>query len=155
MTSTLRAELQQRRPFSSLEQEATLNIARTEAALREPLEEVLKGAGVSLTQYNVLRILRGAGPEGLTRNEIGDRLINRMPDVTRLLDRMEEAGWVSRVREMEDRRCVATHLTRSGRTLVDSLDGPVQEEHERRLGHLTRTQLRSLIELLALAREKS
>ncbi len=155
MTPTLRTELQQRKPFSSLEQEATLSIARTEAALREPLEELLKGSGVSLTQYNVLRILRGAGPEGLTRNEIGDRLINRMPDVTRLLDRMEEAGWVSRVREMEDRRCVATHLTRSGRTLVDSLDVPVQEEHERRLGHLTRTQLRSLIELLALAREKS
>ena len=65
MTSILRAELQQRKPFNSLEQEATLNIARTEAALREPLEELLKGAGVSLTQYNVLRILRGAGPEGL------------------------------------------------------------------------------------------
>ena len=155
MTPTLRTELQQRKPFSSLEQEASLSIARTEAALREPLEELLKGAGVSLTQYNVLRILRGAGPEGLTRNEISDRLINRMPDVTRLLDRMEEAGWVSRVREMEDRRCVATHLTRSGRTLVDSLDVPVQDEHERRLGHLTRTQLRSLIELLALAREKA
>jgi DNA-binding MarR family transcriptional regulator len=154
MTSTLRAELQQRKPFSSLEQEASLNIARTEAALREPLEELLKGAGVSLTQYNVLRILRGAGPEGLTRNEIRDRLINRMPDVTRLLDRMEEAGWVSRVREVEDRRCVATHLTRSGRSLVDSLDAPVQEEHARRLGHMTKTQLRTLIDLLSVAREK-
>lgn len=155
MTSTLRAELQQRKPFSSLEQEATLNIARTEAALREPLEELLKAAGVSLTQYNVLRILRGAGPEGLTRNEIRDRLINRMPDVTRLLDRMEDAGWVSRVRETEDRRCVATHLTRSGRSLVDSLDAPVQEEHRLRLSHMTRTQLRSLIDLLSLARQKT
>jgi len=155
MTLTLRAELQQRKPFNSLEQEATLNIARTEAALREPLEEVLKGAGVSLTQYNVLRILRGAGPEGLTRNEIRDRLINRMPDVTRLLDRMEDAGWVSRVREVDDRRCVATHLTRSGRSLVDSLDAPVQEEHARRLGHLTKTQLRTLIDLLSLARGKA
>jgi len=155
MTLTLRAELQQRKPFNSLEQEATLNIARTEAALREPLEEVLKGAGVSLTQYNVLRILRGAGPEGLTRNEIRDRLINRMPDVTRLLDRMEDAGWVSRVREVDDRRCVATHLTRSGRSLVDSLDAPVQEEHARRLGHMTKTQLRTLIDLLSLARGKA
>jgi DNA-binding MarR family transcriptional regulator len=155
MTSSLRAELQQRKPFSNLEQEATLNIARTEAALREPLEELLKGSGISLTQYNVLRILRGAGPEGLTRNEIRDRLINRMPDVTRLLDRMEEAGWVSRVREMEDRRCVATHLTRSGKSLVDSLDVPVQEEHARRLSHMTRTQLRTLIDLLTLAREKA
>lgn len=155
MTASLRAELRQRKLFSSLEQEATLSIARTEAALREPLEELLKGAGVSLAQYNVLRILRGAGPEGLTRNEIRGRLINRMPDVTRLLDRMEEAGWVSRVRETEDRRCVATHLTRSGRSLVDSLDAPVQEEHIRRLGHMTRTQLRTLIELLSLAREKA
>ena len=155
MTTTLRAELQQRKPFSSLEQEATLSIARTEAALREPMEELLKGADVSLTQYNVLRILRGAGPEGLTRNEIRDRLISRMPDVTRLLDRMEDAGWVSRVRETADRRCVATHLTRAGRTLVDSLDAPVQQEHERRLGHMTRTQLRTLIDLLSLAREKA
>jgi len=155
MAATLRAELQQRKPFNSLEQEATLNIARTEAALREPLEELLKGAGVSLAQYNVLRILRGAGPEGLTRNEIRDRLINRMPDVTRLLDRMEEAGWVSRVRETEDRRCVATHLTRSGRSLVDSLDAPVQDEHARRLSHMTRTQLRTLIDLLSIAREKA
>jgi DNA-binding MarR family transcriptional regulator len=154
MTPTLRSELQQRKPFTSLEQEATLSIARTEAAIREPIEELLKEAGVSLTQYNVLRILRGAGPEGLTRNEIRDRLINRMPDVTRHLDRMEEAGWVSRVREVEDRRCVATHLTRSGRALVDSLDAPVDGEHIRRLGHMTRTQLRTLIELLAIAREK-
>jgi DNA-binding MarR family transcriptional regulator len=155
MPSNLKSELQQRKPFSGLEQEATLSIARTEAALRQPLEELLKGAGVSLTQYNVLRILRGAGPEGLTRNEIRDRLINRMPDVTRLLDRMEDAGWVTRARETEDRRCVATHLSRSGRALVDSLDAPVQEEHVRRLSHMTRTQLRTLIDLLALARERS
>src|SRR5688572_3331808 len=155
MTVSLRSELQQRKAFSSLEQEATLSIARTEAALREPLEELLGAAGVSLTQYNVLRILRGAGPEGLTRNEIRDRLINRMPDVTRLLDRMEDAGWVSRVRETEDRRCVATHLTRSGRSLVDSLDAPVQDEHARRLSHMTRTQLRTLIDLLSIAREKA
>lgn len=155
MTPGLRSELQQRKPFSSLEQEATLSIARTEAALRQPLEELLAGSGVSLAQYNVLRVLRGAGPEGLTRNEIRDRLINRMPDVTRLLDRMEDAGWVSRVRETEDRRCVATHLTRSGRALVDALDDPVQEEHSRRLGHMTKTQLRTLIDLLAIAREKA
>ena len=155
MTPTLRNELQQRRPFGSLEQEATLSIARTEAALREPMEELLKASGVSLTQYNVLRILRGAGPEGLTRNEIRDRLINRMPDVTRLLDRMEEAGWVNRNRETDDRRCVATHLTRSGRSLVDSLDVPVQEEHSRRLSHMTKAQLKTLIDLLSVAREQA
>ena len=155
MTPSLRTELQQHKPFSSLEQEAFLSIGRTEAALCDALEELLKGAGVSLTQYNVLRILRGAGPEGLTRNEIRDRLVNRMPDVTRLLDRMEDAGWVSRVRGTEDRRCVATHLTKSGRSLVDSLDAPVNEEHSRRLGHMTRTQLRTLIDLLSIARQNA
>ena len=155
MTPTLRAELQQRKPFSSLEQEAFLSIGRTEAALCDALEEVLKAADVSLTQYNVLRILRGAGSEGLCRNEIRDRLVNRMPDVTRLLDRMEEAGWVSRVRGTDDRRMVSTHLTRAGRALVDSLDAPVADEHQRRLGHMTRTQLRTLIDLLSVARQKA
>src|SRR5687768_15968818 len=125
MPSTLRSELQQRKPFSGLEQEATLSIARTEATLREPLEELLKGAGVSLTQYNVLSILRGAGPEGLTRNEIRDRLLNRMHDLTRLMDWMEHVTWVSRARETEDRRRVATDLRRSRRTRVDSRYAPV------------------------------
>jgi DNA-binding MarR family transcriptional regulator len=155
MTSTLRSDLQQKKPFTSLEQEAFLSIGRTEAALCDALEVVLKASGVSITQYNVLRILRGAGSEGLTMNEIRDRLVNRMPDVTRLLDRMEDAGWISRERGSEDRRIVSTYLTKSGRTLVDSLDAPVAEEHQRRLGHMTRTQLRSLIDLLALARQKA
>ena len=154
MTS-LRSDLQQKKPFGSLEQEAFLNIGRTEAALCDALEEVLKASGVSITQYNVLRILRGAGAEGLTRNEIRDRLVNRMPDVTRLLDRMEDAGWISRQRGEEDRRIVSTHLTRPGRTLVDSLDAPVAEEHQRRLGHMTKTQLRTLIDLLSIARQKA
>jgi DNA-binding MarR family transcriptional regulator len=153
MTGTLRSELRQTKAFNSLEQEAFLSIGRTAAALRDGLEEVLKSSDISLTQYNVLRILRGAEPGGLTRNEIRDRLVNRMPDVTRLLDRMEDAGLVRRVREEEDRRCVATHLTRAGRTLVDSLDAPVEAEHRRRLGHMTRTQLRALIDLLAVARD--
>ena len=153
MTSALRAELRQRKPFTSLEQEAFLSVARTEAALRNRLEQVLKPFDISVTQYNVLRILRGAGQGGLCRNEIRDRLVDRMPDVTRLLDRMEETGWVTRIRGTEDRREVSTHLTKAGMDLVDSLDGPVAEEHERRLGHLTKTQLRSLIELLTLARQ--
>jgi DNA-binding MarR family transcriptional regulator len=155
MTQTLRNELRQRKAFNSLEQEAFLSIGRTAAALRDNLEELLKSSDITLTQYNVLRILRGAEPDGMTRNEIRDRLVNRMPDVTRLLDRMEDAGLVSRVRGEEDRRCVATHLTRSGRALVDSLDAPVEAEHQLRLGHMNKTQLRTLIELLAVAREKA
>ena len=153
MTSVLRAELKQRKPFTSLEQEAYLSVKLTEAALREHLDQVLKESGISVTQYNVLRILRGAGQEGLCRNEIRDRLIDRMPDVTRLLDRMEESGWITRARSSEDRRQVSTFLTKAGKELVDSLDAPVAAEHVRRLGHMTKTQLRSLIELLSIVRQ--
>lgn len=152
MPTTLLDELRQRRPFASLAEEAHLNLARTQAMLQDGLDQVLKPYGVSTTQYNVLRILRGAGPEGLCRQEIGDRLLTRMPDVTRLLDRMEEAGLVSRARDSEDRRLVTTHLTDRGRELVDALDEPVADEHERRLGHLGEARLRTLAQLLTLVR---
>lgn len=152
MSNTLLDELQQRKPFASLAEEAHLNLSRTEAVLQEGIDRVLKPHGVSATQYNVLRILRGAGPKGLCRNEIRDRLLTRMPDVTRLLDRMEEAGLVTREREAADRRLVTTRLTRHGRELVDSLDGPVAKEHERRLGHLKDSELRTLVRLLTRAR---
>ena len=155
MTSALRAELRQGKPFTSLEQEAYLSVKRTEAVLRDHLEHVLKPFGISFTQYNVLRILRGAGQGGLCRNEIRDRLIDRMPDVTRLLDRMEETGWIIRSRSSEDRRQVSTFLTKSGKDLVNSLDAPVEAEHAKRLGHLTKAQLRTLIDLLSAARHAS
>lgn len=152
MPTTLRHELRQEKPFRSLREEALLNIARTEAVAREQLELVLAPHGLSMTQYNVLRILRGAGVDGLCRNEIGERLISRMPDVSRLLDRMESAGLVSRVRSTEDRRLVNTTLTKRGRSLVDELDTVVARAQEKQLGHMTRDQLRTLIELLSLAR---
>jgi len=152
MTSSLRDQLRQQKPFRSLYQEAFLNLARTETELHDGIDQVLQPHGLSLTQYNVLRMLRGAGNDGLCRNEIRDRLITRMPDVSRLLDRMEEGGLVSRVRSTEDRRLVNTTLTKRGRTLVDQLDDAVAREHQRQLGHLSQTQLRTLIELLTLAR---
>jgi DNA-binding MarR family transcriptional regulator len=148
----LRHEIRQRRPFESLQQEAYLNLARTHAGLEEALERVLAGHAVTQQQYNVLRILRGAPPEGLARNEIRDRLLTRMPDVTRLLDRMEAAGLVTRERSAEDRRQTATRLTRKGRRVVDALDAPVAEEHRRRLAHLSEKQLHELVGLLTLAR---
>lgn len=153
MSSTLQTDLRQRKPFASVAEEAHLNLVRTESLLRDAMEDVLKGYGISGTQYNVLRILRGAGEQGLCRNEIRDRLISRMPDVTRLLDRMEEAGLVVRQRSEDDRRLVSTRLTAKGRELVDSLDGPVHEEHQRRLGHVGEETLRSLIELLTRIRQ--
>ena len=155
MPTTLRDELRQEKPFRSLREEAVLNIARTEAVVREQLERVLAPRGLSMTQYNVLRILRGAGPEGLCRNEIGQRLISRMPDVSRLLDRMESSALVSRVRSTEDRRLVNTTLTKRGRTLVDELDAVIAGAQEQHLGHMTKAQLRTLIDLLSLARSSA
>lgn len=154
MTPDLRSELRQRKPFESLQQEAHLNVVRTGAALQDAFEQLLKPYGISNTQFNVLRILRGADPEGLCRNELRDRLVTRMPDVTRLLDRMEEIELVSRERETTDRRQVTTRITKRGRRLVDELDTVVMSEHQRALGHLSKTQLATLIELLTLAREQ-
>jgi DNA-binding MarR family transcriptional regulator len=152
MITTLDDELRQRKPFASLAEETQLNISRTAAVLQEGLDLVFRSHGVSATQYNVLRILRGAGPEGLCRHEIRDRLLTRMPDVTRLLDRMEEAGWVTRERDLGDRRLVTACITERGRELVDALDAPVVSEHQQLLGHLDDGDLRTLVRLLTLVR---
>lgn len=152
MTSTLRDEIKQRKPFKSLYEEAALNILRTSAVLSADFEQVFKPYGITATQYNVLRILRGADERGLCRNDVRDRLLNRMPDATRLLDRMEQAGLISRAREQDDRRLVTTRLTREGRQLVDELDPVVARQHRTRLGHLSDKQLTTLSTLLTLAR---
>ena len=152
MATRLRDEIKQTRPFNSLEQEAMLSIERTAAVLGHSLAEALKGYGVTPTQYNALRILRGAGEEGLCRNEVRDRLVARVPDVTRLLDRLEEMGLIARERDASDRRLVTTRITREGLKLLARLDGPVAEAHERQLGHLDERSLRTLIDLLAKAR---
>jgi DNA-binding MarR family transcriptional regulator len=152
MPTDLRDEIKQTKPFTSLEQEAMLNIERTAAVLGHGFAEALKPYGVTATQYNVLRILRGAGTHGLCRNEIRDRLIAQVPDVTRLLDRLEEAGLVERERDEGDRRLVTTRISAAGLRLLGQLDAPVSEMHERQLGHLSDRQLRDLIQLLAAAR---
>ncbi len=151
----LKSELRQTRAFPSLHEEAFLNIERTQTLLAAAFEQMIKPYGITGAQYNVLRILRGASPEGLCRNEIRDRLVTRMPDVTRLLDRMEDAGLITRTRSTEDRRLVSTQLTRQGRKLVDSLDDAVTAEHKARLDTLSSAQLRTLIELLTLIRQSS
>ena len=152
MSSSLRDDLRQKKPFTSLHQEAHLNVVRTSSTLSDAMDEMLKPHGISATQYNVLRILRGAEPDGLCRNELRDRMLTRMPDMTRLLDRMEEAGLVARNRDATDRRMVLTHITKAGRRLVDELDAPVGELHKNLMGHLSATQLRTLVELLTLTR---
>jgi DNA-binding MarR family transcriptional regulator len=153
MPTSLRAEIKQRKPFTSREQEALLNIDRTAAVLGHAFAEALKPHGITPTQYNVLRILRGAGKEGLCRNEVRDRLVAQVPDVTRLLDRLEESGLIERERSSTDRRLVSTRITSRGLALLKSLDAPVTAMHRRHLGHMTARQLDTLTTLLALARE--
>lgn len=152
MTATLRDEIRQRKPFRSIYEEAALNIVRTAALLSADFEQIFKPYGLTGTQYNVLRILRGADEAGLCRNDVRDRLLTRMPDATRLLDRMEKAGLLSRAREQEDRRLVTTRLTKKGRQLVDDLDPIVARQHRERLGHMSDKQLATLNSLLTQAR---
>lgn len=154
MAEGLREEIRQRLPFESLEQEAFLNIVRTAAVLSDSFERMLRPSGITAAQYNALRILQGGEPQGLCRNEVRDRMLTRMPDMTRLLDRLEAAGLVSRVRDAEDRRVVTTRITSAGRQLLQDLAARVRQEHGRRLGHLNEAQLRTVIELMSRLRQQ-
>jgi DNA-binding MarR family transcriptional regulator len=136
-----------------LEEEVFVDLLRTADRLSRAVVPVLKKENLSSTQYNVLRILRGA-PEGLPCGEIANRMISRDPDVTRLLDRLEKRGVVSRCRETEDRRTVLTRITPEGLKLLARLDEPVVATHRRQLGHLRRERLRILQGLLQAARGK-
>lgn len=135
-----------------LEADVFVNLLRTADALARGAETLLKPTGLSSTQYNVLRILRGAGTEGLACSEVGCRMISRDPDITRLLDRMESRGLIARTRGKEDRRVVKTRITAEGLRVLEKLDAPVQELHRRQLHHLPAKELRQLSRLLERAR---
>jgi DNA-binding MarR family transcriptional regulator len=150
----LQQEIKQTRPFRSLEAEVFVNLLRTSVVLVDEMAEALRPYEITRPQYNVLRILRGAGNEGLASGEVGERLVGREPDVTRLLDRMEARGLVARQRGPVDRRVVTARLTEVGLRLVDALDGPIEALHSRQLGHLSRDELRSLSTLLERARHR-
>lgn len=113
----------------------------------------MRAHGLSPTQYNVLRILRGAGEDGLTQCEVGDRLVALVPDVPRILSRMERAGWIARVRGTEDRRVVRSTLTESGQQLVDELDDVVNDELLAMFPAMEPEEMARMNELLVLARE--
>lgn len=149
----LQAEIKQTRPFRSLEQEAYLSLGRTWSVLEHKVAEALKPHGITPTQYNVLRILRGAGQEGLCRNEVMERMIARVPDATRLLDRMEAGGLTERERSSEDRRFVTTRITKKGLQLLADLDEVIQDLHRRQFAGLDEGALRTLIDVLGLARQ--
>jgi DNA-binding MarR family transcriptional regulator len=145
---TLRDELKMTRPFKSVEEEAILSIARTAALLEHVGAEALKPFDLTITQYNVLRILRGAGDSGMCRNAVGERLVTNVPDVTRLLDRMEASGLISRQRGGDDRRFVTTYITDKGLKLLEKIDRELPSIHARQLGHVSQKHLRDLIALL-------
>ena len=130
-----------------------LELCRTTDMLSRRLAVVLKAEELSANQYNVLRILRGS-PGGLPCGEIGNRMITRDPDITRLLDRMEKRGLISRSRETRDRRMVMARITGDGLDLLARMDEPVRQAHRSQLGHLGRERLRALSELLRDAREQ-
>jgi DNA-binding MarR family transcriptional regulator len=135
------------------EEAVFLDLLRTSDMLSRRPAQLLKAEDLSSNQYNVLRILRGA-PDGLSCGEIGNRMITRDPDITRLLDRLEKRGLVSRCRESRDRRTVLTRITPAGLKLLARLDEPVQEAHQKQLGHLGRQRLRALTELLFACRSQ-
>jgi DNA-binding MarR family transcriptional regulator len=145
-------EIKQTKPFASLAEEAFLNLQRTAEALARVGTETLKAYGITGTQYNVLRILRGAEPNGLPCTEIGERMVTRDPDVTRLLDRLDRQGLVTRERSAEDRRVVTTRITSKGLELLASLDEPMSAMHQRQLAHMSDGELESLIDALQTAR---
>jgi len=138
-------EIQQSKPFRSRSQEAYLALLRTADDSKRYISDVLEPAGVTVQQYNVLRILRGAGKEGLPTLTLGDRMLERTPGVTRLIDRMERKGWVERSRCTEDRRRVWCKITKPGLALLEKLDAPVNAVDEVFLEVLSEEELGELI----------
>ena len=166
MSGKLQSEIKKTNPFDSLEQEVFLNLLKTADVLLAQAADLLKPFGLSPTQYNALRILRGAGAGcssgghvdpgagGVSCREIGQRMITRDPDLTRLLDRLESRGLVSRCRGQKDRRMVASRITQAGLELLRQLDEPILELHKRQLAHLGEHRLKDLLELLEAARTR-
>jgi DNA-binding MarR family transcriptional regulator len=148
MSGKLKDEIQQGKAFRSAEEEALLNVLRTADYLERGLSELFRRFELSGTQYNVLRILRGAGEHGLSCQECAARMITREPDVTRLFDRLEKRALIRRQRSTEDRRVVKTFLTGPGAQVLSELDAPVEELNKQQMRKLTPQDLARLIELL-------
>ncbi|MGA2980739.1 MAG: MarR family transcriptional regulator [Terriglobales bacterium] len=148
----LQAELKQKTPFTSREQEVYLSLLRTADTLQTEVEAWLRKFGLTGTQYNALRILRGAGPEGLPCREIGERMITHDPDITRLLNRLEDRGFVERMRARHDRRVIYGKITAAGMKLLHEMDDPIEKHGREILCHVGQERLKLLIELLEQVR---
>jgi DNA-binding MarR family transcriptional regulator len=153
--SGLKLEIVQERPFSSAEEEALLNLMRTSDIVHRAFHRRIRKWGITSTQYNVLRILRGAQPRGLTCAAIGSRMITAEPDITRLLGRLKTLRLIRQHRDRGDRRVVWTQISEVGLDLLESMHPVVEQLPGEMLGHLSGSDLAELIRLLELARERS
>lgn len=153
MSGKLATEIRQTKPFRSREEEAFLNLGRTWEFLQKRVADLIKEHQLTATQYNMLRILRGAGADGLTCSQATERMLTTDPDVTRLLDRMEAQGWIRRDRAKEDRRVVVTTITDSGIELVNRIDEPLHQLLQTYLGRVGKQRLKELIDTLEELRE--
>lgn len=152
---SLKIEIEQQRPFSSPEEEALLNLLRTADMLQRELQHRTRAWGVTSTQYNVLRILRGAQPDGLTCAAIGSRMITAEPDITRLLSRLKALKLIRQKRDRSDRRVVRTQISPAGLELLRKMDPEIERGPRELLGHLGPDQLSELTRLLELARKQN
>jgi DNA-binding MarR family transcriptional regulator len=151
--TNLKSEIAQSAPFSSPEEEAILNLMRTSDCLQRAFQQKTRGWGLTSTQYNVLRILRGAPPEGLTCAAIGARMITAEPDITRLLVRLQRLKLIRRHRDRQDRRVVRTQISQSGLDMLRAMDPTIHRMPIELLGHLNEFELSEMIRLLELARQ--
>jgi DNA-binding MarR family transcriptional regulator len=134
-----------------LEDQIFVALLKASDSLASQADQLIKANGLTSAQYNVLRILRGAGPEGLPCNTIAERMISRDPDMTRLLDRMEKRDVISRERQIEDRRVVKARITDEGLKLLKKMDAPIRELHKSQFAHMTSARLKTLMDLLTEA----
>jgi DNA-binding MarR family transcriptional regulator len=153
MTPTLQEEIRQSKPFDSLQQEVLLNIARTAAVLGHRMEQQFRPFGLTATQYNVLRIVLGAGPSGISQCDIAIRLVAETPDVPRLLKRTETTGLIRRTPDAADKRVLRVHLTAAGNRLLQQVTTHIGGMTGDFFPHLTDKQLRTLNDLLNASRE--
>ncbi len=151
--SRLALEIQQNKPFQSAEQALYISILKTASELALSTDRFLRAYGITHIQYNVLRILQGAGPDGLGRNKIAERMITTAPDMTRLLDRMASQGLVVRTRDREDKRQVATTITPAGKALLARVEGPLMKLHTAQFAKLNKMAMKTAIECLSNVRE--
>jgi DNA-binding MarR family transcriptional regulator len=153
MNSSIRKSIQQRRPFSSTEVESFLTLARAWDVVAELANAPILAVGITVPQYNVLRILRGAEPEGLQTYQVAERMVTRAPNITRLVDKLEAGALLTRTRSTEDRRVVRLRITATGLQLVERLDGPVDASAKDAMQGLNAAELEELRRLLDRLRE--